>query len=253
LSDGGLYVYGVLKAQDARAVSGSGVADAQVRDVEHDGLAALVSTVEGGALAAAREVRAHWKVLEETSASATVLPVRFGTVLESEDAVRAALLEPNAERLSGLLEELDGRVQLTVKGDYDEDLLLKTVLRDTPAIAAMNRELRKLPKEAGYYGRIQLGEAVAAEVDRLRAEDTGVALDRLAPLAVASQSEDLSTADAAFNLAFLVDRDRIDGFSKGVAKLAREFGERVSIRYVGPLPPYSFAEMELTGSAATWG
>ena len=163
------------------------MADAQVRDVEHDGLAALVSTVEGGALAAAREVRAHWKVLEEASASATVLPVRFGTVLESEDAVRAALLEPNAERLSSLLEELDGRVQLTVKGKYDEELLLRTVMRDTPAIAAMNRDLRKLPEEAGYYGRIQLGEAVAAEVDRLRAEDTGVALDRLAPLAVASR------------------------------------------------------------------
>ena len=127
------------------------------------------------------------------------------------------------------------------------------MLRDTPAIAAMNRELRKLPKEAGYYGRIQLGEAVAAEVDRRRAEDTGFALDRLAPLAVASRSEALSAADAAFNLAFLVDRDRIDGFSKAVADLAREFGERVSIRYVGPLPPYSFAEMELTGSGATWG
>ena len=253
MSDGGLYVYGVLKAQDARSVSGSGVANAQVRDVEHDGLAALVSTVEGGALAAAREVRAHWKVLEETSASATVLPVRFGTVLESEDAVRAALLEPNAERLSSLLEELDGRVQLTVKGKYDEERLLRTVMRDTPAIAAMNRDLRKLPKEAGYYGRIQLGEAVATEVDRLRAEDTGVALDRLATLAAASRSEALSAADAAFNLAFLVDRDRIDGFSKAVADLAREFGERVSIRYVGPLPPYSFAEMELTGSGATWG
>ena len=42
LSDGGLYVYGVLKAQDARSVSGSGVANAQVRDVEHDGLGAVL-------------------------------------------------------------------------------------------------------------------------------------------------------------------------------------------------------------------
>jgi Gas vesicle synthesis protein GvpL/GvpF len=253
LSDGGVYVYGVLKAQDARSVSGDGVANAQVRDVEHDGLAALVSTVEGGALAAAREVRAHWKVLEEASASATVLPVRFGTVLESEEAVRAALLEPNEDRLSSLLEELDGRVQLTVKGEYDEELLLQTVVRDAPAIAAMNRELRKLPKDAGYYGRIRLGEAVATEVDRRRAEDTGLALDRLAPLAVASRSEDVSAPDAAFNLAFLVDRDRIEGFSKAVADLAGEFGERLSIRYVGPLPPYSFAEMQLTGSGAQWG
>jgi hypothetical protein len=252
LSDSAVYVYGVLRAQDAGSLSGSGVADAQVRHIEHDGLAALVSTVEGSALAVAREVRAHWHVLEEASASGTVLPARFGTVMESEDAVRATLLEPNADRLSGLLKELDGRVQLTVKGNYDEELLLRSVVRDTPAIAAMNRELRNLPKDAGYYGRIRLGEAVAAEVDRRRAEETGLALDRLTPLAVASRSEAMSGKDAAFNLAFLVERERVDDFSKAVAALAGELGERLQIRYVGPLPPYSFTELELAGDAGTW-
>jgi hypothetical protein len=253
LSEGGVYVYGVLRAQDARSLSGSGVADAQVRHVEHDGLAALVSTVDGNSLAVAREVRAHWQVLDEASASAVVLPVRFGTVMETDDAVRGTLLEPNADRLSGLLEELDGRVQLSVKASYDEELLLRTVVRDAPAIAAMKSELGKLPKEAGYYGRIRLGEAVAGEVDRLRAEDEGLALDRLAPLAVASRSEAISAQDAAFNLAFLVERGRVDEFGKAVAALAGELGERLQIRYVGPLPPYSFTDVELTGGVEQWG
>jgi Gas vesicle synthesis protein GvpL/GvpF len=253
LSVGRVYVYGVLRAKDFGAVSGTGVVGAPIRNVEHDGVAALVSTFDDSALVAARGLRSHWKVLDEVSKSATVLPVRFGTVLESDDAVRAELLEPNAERLSGLLEELDGRVQLTVKGDYDEELLLRDVVHDTPAIAAMNRDLNRLPKEAGYYGRIRLGEAVAAEVERRRTEDTGLALDRLAPLAVASRSEAVSGADAAFNIAFLVDRERMDGFGKAVAALAGELGERLSIRYVGPLPPYSFAEMDLAAGVATWG
>jgi Gas vesicle synthesis protein GvpL/GvpF len=252
LSEGGVYVYGVLRSQDARAVAAAGVADAHVRGVEHDRIAALVSTVEGNTLAAAREVRAHWQVLEEASSAATVLPVRFGTVLESDDAVRDTLLEPNAEHLSGMLDELEGRVQLTVKASYDEDQLLREVIQHAPAIAAMRTQLRKLPREAGYYGRIQLGEAVAAEVDRRRTDDTGLALDRLAPLAVASRSEAVSTSDGAFNLAFLVERAGVEAFSKAVAELARELGERVAIRYVGPLPPYSFADMELAGGA-TWG
>lgn len=252
MSEGGVYVYGVLRSQEARALAASGVADAHVRDIEHDGIAALVSTVEGNTLAAAREVRAHWRVLEEASSSATVLPVRFGTVLESDDAVRDTLLEPNAERLSGMLEELDGRVQLTVKASYDEEQLMRDVVEGVPAIAAMRAELRKLPQEAGYYGRIRLGEAVAAEVERRRTEDTGLALDRLEPWAVASRSEAVSTSDGAFNLALLVERDRIEDFSKAVAELARELGERVSIRFVGPLPPYSFADMELVGGGA-WG
>ena len=72
---------------------------AEVGTVGHGGLAALVSDLEAEALTAAKEVRSHWRVLEEASAGATVLPVRFGTVMESDDAVREQLLEPNAEGL----------------------------------------------------------------------------------------------------------------------------------------------------------
>lgn len=45
----------------------------------------------------------------------------------------------------------------------------------------------------------------------------------------------------------------MEGFSKAVGELARELGERLNIRYVGPLPPYTFADMELAGAGGTWG
>jgi hypothetical protein len=76
-SGGALYVYGVLAADEREALSVAGVEGAPVGTVESNGLAALTSQVQGGALAAAREVRAHWRVLQEASDSATVLPVRW--------------------------------------------------------------------------------------------------------------------------------------------------------------------------------
>ena len=131
-ADARVYVYGVLPGADAPKVSAEGVEQAHVRTVEHAGLAALVSTLEG-------EVRAHWRVLEDASKSATVLPVRFGTVLEGDRAVRERLLEPNAERLTEMLDELSGRVQLNVRGDYDEERLLREVVRTSPQVAALPR------------------------------------------------------------------------------------------------------------------
>jgi hypothetical protein len=247
-----VYVYGVLSASEKDATSVAGVENAGVRTIRHAGLAALVSDVGGGALAAAKELRAHWKVLEEASTGATVLPIRFGTVMESERAVREQLLEPNAERLVGLLRELSGRVQLSVKGDYDEERLLRDVVNSSPDVAALRERLRDLPEAAGYYDRIRLGEIVAAEIDRRREGDRELALDRLAPLAVSARSEELSRAEGAFNLAFLVEADRVEQFSAGVRKLGAELGERVRIRYVGPLPPYSFAEAELSAGSAEW-
>jgi gas vesicle protein GvpL/GvpF len=240
-----LYVYGVLPVSGQGEVSVTGVEDAGVRAVRQGELAALVSDLEGGALTAAKEVRAHWRVLEEASARATVLPVRFGTVMESESAVRDQLLEPNAERLAALLRELDGRVQLSVKGEYDRERLLRAVVGESPAIAAMREQLRTVPEDAGYYDRIRMGELVAAEIDRRREEDRGLALARLEPLSVSGRSEALTSSEGAFNLAFLVDRDGVDRFSAAVRGLAEETRERMEIRYVGPLPPYSFAELEV--------
>lgn len=247
-----VYVYGVLRDSEQGAVRATGVESSAVRTVAHAGLAALVSDLDKDSLSAAKEVRAHWRVLEEASSDATVLPVRFGTVMESEGAVRDRLLEPNAERLTALLQQLAGRVQLSVKADYDEEQLLRRVVESSPDVAALRRRLQELPEAAGYYERIRLGELVSAEIERHREADRALALERLEPLAVAARSEAVTGADSAFNLAFLVERQGIDRFSAAVRSLAEDARERLGIRYVGPLPPYSFAEAELTSETGQW-
>lgn len=250
--DVSVYVYGVVSAADGSDISVDGVEGADVRTVEHAGLAALVSTLRADELAAAREVRAHWRVLEEASRGVTVLPVRFGTVMDSEDAVREQFLEPNAEGLTELLRELAGRVQLNVKGDYDEERLLREVVRASPPIAALRDRLNELSDAAGYYDRIRMGELVAAEVTRHRDHDEALALTRLERGAVAARAEPLASQGGAFNLAFLVEKGKVDAFSEAVGALRAELGARITLRYVGPLPPYSFVETDLGAGAPAW-
>src|SRR5919198_5939236 len=139
-----VYVYGVVPGDEEASPSLGGVENGTVRVIRHAGLGALVSDVAGGALAAAREVRAHWRVLEAASELTTVIPVRFGTVLEDEAAVRERVLEPDAEALVGLLEALAGRVQLTVKGDYDEDRLLREGVYASSAVRALRDRVGKV-------------------------------------------------------------------------------------------------------------
>jgi len=247
-----VYVYGVMPAARAGSLDVRGVNGGKVRLVEHEGLAALVSPMRSDELAAAREVRAHWRVLDEVVREATVLPVRFGTVMEGDQAVRDELLGVNAERLRALLAELDGKVQLTLKGEYREEPLLREVVRASPDVARLRERIRSLPEAAGYYDRIRLGELVAAEVARQRERDTQLALELVGPHAVEVQEEAPSAPDAAFNLAFLVERRPEERFTEGVRKLAAELSERADIRYIGPLPPYSFADIELTPESAAW-
>jgi hypothetical protein len=247
-----VYVYGVVAAEHSGAVAATGVEGCAVHPVECEGLSAIVSDVQGDALAVAREVRAHWRVLEAAADKATVLPIRFGTVMESEHAVCEQLLAPNAEGLRRLLGELDGHVQLSVKGEYDEDALMRAVVLASPAIGALRERVRTLPDAAGYYDRIRLGELVAQDVARRRDDDAAAAMARLQPCATAARAESPSSAGQAFNLAFLVRRERLDAFSAAVRALGAQLGDRVAIRYVGPLPPYSFVDAELTAGSAAW-
>jgi hypothetical protein len=247
-----IYVYGVLRRGRRADVAAAGVEQAPIRGVEHGDLVALVSDLDGTVLAAAREVRAHWAVLDEVARSVTVLPVRFGTVLEDDDAVRASLLEPNAERVKELLQVLDGRVQLNVRAHYDEDRLLADVIRASPTVASMRDRIKRLPEQAAYYQRIQLGEAVAAEVARRRDNDARLALEALEPHAVASLVEEPRGSDGAFALAFLVERGAVDAFGAAVARFREQAGDRLRIRFIGPLPPYSFTDDELRAGSPAW-
>jgi hypothetical protein len=251
-AEGNVYVYGVLPASEQASLPDAGVAGARVRTVEHGDLAAIVSDLEDGALVAAREVRAHWRVVEAAAARATLLPVRFATVLAGDRAVVDQLLAPQAEHLATLLRSLAGRVQLAVKGEYDEEALLREVVRENPAVQALRERVQQLSDAAGYYDRIRLGELVAAEVGRRRQRDQQAALDALAPHADAARANEPRTPNGAFDLAFLVHRDKVDAFGAPVRALSDTLGERVKLRYVGPLPPYSFVDEQTTAQESAW-
>jgi hypothetical protein len=251
---GSVYVYGVVAASDRTEIDAPSVGggEAEIRRVRRGEIAAVVSDLPADGLAAARGLRAHWGVLEQLAERTTVLPVRFGTAMEGDDAVRDEFLAPNAERLEGFLEELEGKVQLSVKGFYDEERLLRDVVEGAPQVAGMRKRVQRLSEAAGYYERIRLGELVSQHVEQRRADDTQRVLDRLRPLAVAARADPPATQDGAVNAAFLVERDSVDSFSRAVKRLAGEMEDRMRIRYVGPLPPYGFTGEDAGAREAIW-
>lgn len=243
-----VYVYGVAATAPGKQVMEDGIAGTAVRPVEHGSLVALTSRLERRSLSPG-DLRAHWLVLERAFAQGTVLPLRFGTVLESEDAVRERLLAANADHLSALLGEMAGLAQLNVKGRYHEEVLLREIVQASPAVAELRERLRAVPAGAAPAEQLRLGQLVQAEIERRRLDDTAAALDALEPIAAAARQDDAAAHPAAFNLAFLVEQAHERRFSKAVTDLGRRLGDRIRIRYVGPMPPFSFADTELRSGA----
>jgi gas vesicle protein GvpL/GvpF len=242
-----VYVYGVTTSAAAPIPPMDGVDSAPVLALPHARLAALVSPIRRTELRAA-DVRAHWRVLQHAFEHSTVLPVRFGTLMESEDDVRGRLLEPNEDRLIELLEAMDGLIQLNVKGRYDEQSLLREILRGAPTLA----RLRERAQRSGALAdQVALGQRVERAIEQRRAQDTATARGALEGLAVAARDEQVRHPDA-FNIAFLVARENTETFGEGVGSVRDKLGERIEIRYVGPVPPFSFADSELGAGERAW-
>jgi gas vesicle protein GvpL/GvpF len=224
-----MYVYGV--AERGRTLRGIGVVDAAVTVVEHGSLAAIVSPVPSLHLRAKRrDILAHQDVLQRAFAKGTVIPFRFGMVFGGEDAVVSELLEPRHDDLTGLLERLDGLVELSVRAYYVEDAVLREIIRDDSRVARLK----------GGASDVALGEAVANSLAAKRAAEAAEIEKALVPIAEDAVIEAPRTEYELFRGAFLVRREVVDDFDAHMNSLAGERDGTVIFKYVGPLPPHSF-------------
>jgi len=243
------YVYGIIRAGASVPDGLTGVDDQPVAVVSHGRCAALVSDlVQERPLGERADLLAHERVLDTfVSAGVDIVPFRFGAALGSRDAVEKELLAENGEGLAQVLDRLEGRQEMRVKGTYVQDAILREVITEEPEVAELNERLRGVPEDASeavYYDRIRLGELVAQSVKRRRDQDGALLLETLSPTAAAVAAHTPVREEDVLDASFLVERGKLADFRSAVEALADEHRDRVSVRLVGPLPPYSFVPEE---------
>ena len=246
---GGTYIYAIARGPRPARFSTLAVGnpEAPIRSLEEPSFAAIVSDFPAGAGTATRaDLLAHSDVLHEVLATASaVVPLQFGTLFPDDETVRADLLATRAEELEELLDRVENRVEARLKSFYIEEAILQEIVADNPRIEALRQQTRALPDDATFYQRIELGELVAAALRRKRGEDAPALLDSLVPLAVEHVVEEEPHEWAVLAASFLIDRTTAARFDDAVAELADRQQQRMRLRYVAPLPPYSFVDIAL--------
>jgi hypothetical protein len=238
------YVYGVIRSEGASSPKGAGINEEAVGVVAHGNVAALTSDVPVDFTEAGREeLLAHSRVLEEAMQGSVVLPMRFGVVLPDEQTVHERLLAPYGEELEAQLQAMDGKVEVTIRGLYNEEAVLREVLAENREISGLKKAIEGKPEAATYYERIRLGELVEAALGERRAAAAPQIIDRLAPLAVDVRVGEPVHERMAVNASFLVERIHLDEFDRVVDQIGAEQAGRIQLKYTGPLPPHSFVEL----------
>jgi hypothetical protein len=239
------YVYGVMRATEAPGpAKNAGIGGADVGITALDDIAALTSPLESATVRARRrDLMIHSDVLAAALERGTVVPVQFGTVFENAEAVVSEFLEPRRKELTKLLDELEGRVELSVKAFYVEDSILAEIVRENSRIARLREGTRAAPEAATHGARLELGELVAAELRARARRDAERILERLRPFAKAVEVAGEPIEHEVLRASFLVDRKNVASFDKAMNDVARREDGRIHFKYVGPLPPHSFVSL----------
>jgi hypothetical protein len=247
----GLYVYAIIPAVQRQRFDVAGLwgDDPQVRTICGKGIAAVVGAsppIDFRALSREEAVRyllAHQRVVEAVMRITPALPVKFGTTLPDE-AVVARLLERGAPVLAARLAELSQQIQVELIVTWGVEEALREVAAEE-AVARLKSEIVAQGSAATNDSRIALGRLVKESIDCKRESYRRRILAVLRPIGTDLAENALMDDCMVANLALLLPVGASEVLDQRLAQLDAEFDERLNFRCVGPLPPYSFATVEV--------
>lgn len=189
-----------------------------------------------------RHLLRHQQIVEAVMRERTVLPVRFGTVVEDPSEI-ALFLEQARDSLAGALESARGKIEVEVAATWDLARALGAVRRETVVAGAV--KVLAAAGDPSTVDKVRLGRLVKVAMDCRKDTYREMMLARLGPLAHGVVSNALLSEELVMNVAFLIDRARQAEFDRQIRELDRLTGNEIRLRTIGPLPPYSFHTVDV--------
>ncbi|MPM42502.1 hypothetical protein SDC9_89167 [bioreactor metagenome] len=168
----------------------------------------------------------HEEVISFFMKEGSPLPMRFSTILSSEEKIKA-MLETYYDQFMENLEKVEGKVELGVK------VFCKLEIQEEKAAMPETSSPREymLARYCQYQSRQRQTEGIMKETERLH--------DRLAALSCESSYTRPMKNNLFFNASYLVAKDQKEAFDREAEHLKKQY-PAFKIVYSGPWPAYHF-------------
>ena len=248
----GIYIYGVIKTSAPQEFGEIGIGDesagrrTKVLTIGFKDLAAVVSDSPFAvydSLAKEKTIKdlvTHQFVIEKVMADFTIIPVKFGTMVETEDEV-IKLLEKGYSVLRNELRKMEGKIELDVVASWKLPKILAMVYAEDRRVQKKQREITLKGNEVTLEDKVALGKLIEQALNARKVKNSRLILQTLKKRAVEICLHDITSDEMVFNAAFLIKAANKERFDKILDKLDQRFEDALDFRVVGPLPPYSFS------------
>lgn len=192
----------------------------------------------------------HHEILMKLKDMATLIPMKFCTILESETSLEKKM-DAHETEWAILLQKLSGKEEWNVKIYNHPGQLKEQVAEHHPDIQRKREEISQMSKGMQYLQKKKLDQFIDEQVVQEQQSyvnqihrDWSDLCDETAEKKVWNKSVTGKEEEMCWNCAYLIDKEQVEKFLSNVTK-ANEEGESSGwhIEVTGPWPVYHFSTL----------
>ena len=241
----GKYLYAIAAGSEQRDYGPLGIAGGTVYSVPTGGVAAIVSDLPAGRIRPERRnLAAHRDVIMRLMQDSTVLPISFGMIGDSRQAIQK-ILSRNQEALVFQLRRLADKTEMGLHVTWDVPNIFDYFVATHPELRAARDRIVGAHGEPTHEEKIELGHLFERILNEDRERLTATVEEGLAASCFETKRNPCRDVKEVMNLACLINRKDLGAFQAGVLQAASLFDDSFSFDYNGPWAPHNFVEVTL--------
>ena len=224
-------------------VNMKGISGATLYSISFNEISVIVSDIKRAGLISDRTNAIEYAdVIETLSQNCILLPVRFGSVMESTDAI-LKMIERNYHEIQQNLQKVENKVEFGLKIFCDSEKLKAELNIKTETDTKSFKPLTEI-KSSIYTDWVnkklkehRLEEILMAYIDKVIA----VITENLIRLNAITKFKKMPTATTIIDGVFLLDKKQKNILIHEVGNLQNQYPE-LNFVLTGPWPPYNFVD-----------
>lgn len=183
----------------------------------------------------------HESVIESLMESYSLLPARFGTVLQGDEHVME-LLSSSYEQYSQGLQKVENRVEFDLKVFWPAGEL-RSLIEQTDPYRTAFAELERKSGPSARYVLYKQRETVVTRILKTKAEEQVSEIQRsLVPVCAQCRCEVMPSEGLMLDGAYLIERVRCGEF-RDIIESMQSSNVKFCFLLTGPWPPYNFMSL----------
>ena len=243
----GIYVYCIIECKGNKTFKTTGIGERgdQVYTIVQDDIAAVVSKSPIVKYRIQRvHLMCHEKVIEEVMAEYTVLPVKFGTITETEDNLKQ-IIKREYTKFKDLITKMKDKKEIGLKAVFKEETIFGHILEKYTEIAKFKEIIASKPPEKTHFQRARIGEMVEKALGAEKSYFEKILMKDLSPLTIETVTNKTYGETMIFNAAFLIYNKDEDKIEKIINDFDAIHSNLIKLKYVSFIPPFNFVNLTI--------